>query len=226
VLSVALLEGDTLRAELTSEDARGHAERLLPAIDALLAEAGADLSALRAFAVSLGPGSFTGLRVGLATVKGLAFASGRPVAGVPTLAALAAGAGCAEPTLALLDARRGQLYAGLWDPEREALLHEGVYTPEQLAARLPGGCAVVAGEDAAPAAAELVARLGAGARVLPPPAGLARAEAVGRLGARLLARGEAAPAEALVPRYLRRAEAEARRTGEPLERFDSPDPLP
>jgi hypothetical protein len=118
------------------------------------------------------------------------------------------------------------VYAGLWDPEREALLHEGVYTLAELAARLPAPCAVVAGEDAGPAAAELVARLGGGVRLLPAAAGLARAEPVARLGARLLARGRASRAEALVPRYLRRAEAEARRTGEPLERFDSPDPLP
>jgi tRNA threonylcarbamoyladenosine biosynthesis protein TsaB len=226
VLSVALLEGEALRAELSTVDPRAHAERLLPAIDALLAQAGVGLDAVGAFAVSIGPGSFTGLRIGLATVKGLAFDTGRPVAAVPTLAALAAGAGASEPTAALLDARRGEVYAALWDPQSEALLLEGVYAPAELAALLPPRCAVLAAEDAGSAAAEVVARLGAGARLLAGPGALARAWNVGRLGARLLARGSAVAAEALVPRYLRRAEAEARRTGEALERFDSPKPLP
>lgn len=226
VLSVALLEGEALRAELSTADPRAHAERLLPAIDALLAQAGVGLEAVSAFAVSIGPGSFTGLRIGLATVKGLAFDTGRPVAAVPTLAALAAGAGRPGPTAALLDARRGEVYAGLWDPVRETLLHEGVHAPAELAALLPPDCVVLAGEDAGPTATEVLARLGAAARLVEGPAAVARAWNVGRLGARLLARGAALPAEELVPRYLRRAEAEARRTGEPLERFDSPDPLP
>jgi tRNA threonylcarbamoyladenosine biosynthesis protein TsaB len=226
VLSVALLEGEALRAELSTADPRAHAERLLPAIDALLAQAGVGLGAVGAFAVSIGPGSFTGLRIGLATVKGLAFDTGRPVAAVPTLAALAAGAGRSEPTAALLDARRGEVYAALWDPQRETLAFEGVYAPADLAARLPPGCAVLAGEDAGPAAAEVVARIGAAASLVEGPLAVARAWNVGRLGARLLARGTTVAAEALVPRYLRRAEAEARRTGEPVERFDSPDPLP
>jgi tRNA threonylcarbamoyladenosine biosynthesis protein TsaB len=220
VLSVALLEGERLVAELTSDVAGRHAERLLPAIDRLLALAGTTLAEVGAFAISLGPGSFTGLRVGLASVKAFALDEARPVAGVSTLAALAAAAaGAPGPVAALLDARRGELYAAACafpgEPE-PSLLAESVFTPEQLAAALPRGTTLVIGEDAGPGAALVLARrpdLGP----LAAAEGVARAAQVGRLGRALLAAGKLIPAAELAPRYLRRAEAEARRTGEPLE---------
>ena len=219
-MSVALLDGDRLVAEITSEDARLHSERLLPAIDRLLALADATLDAVGAFAVSIGPGSFTGLRIGLATVKALAFDERRPVAGVPTLAALcAAAAGAPGPVAALLDARRGELYAAACayagEPVPSALA-DSVYTPDALAERLPRDATLVIGEDAAPGAARLVA-LRPDLRALAPALGAARAARVGRLGRALLAAGHAVPAAELVPRYVRRAEAEARRSGEALE---------
>ncbi len=220
VMSVALLSGERLVAELTSEDARLHSERLLPAIDRLLALADTTLDAVGAFAVSLGPGSFTGLRIGLATVKAFAFDERRPVAGVPTLAALAAAAaGAPGPVAALLDARRGELYAAACafpGEPRPSLLADSVFTPEALAEVLPRDATLVIGEDAAPAATRLGA-LRPDLRPLPAALGAARAERVGRLGRALLAAGERIPAAELVPRYVRRAEAEARRTGEPLE---------
>lgn len=218
--SVALLRGEALVAEWTHVDARPHSERLLPAIDALLARAGVALGAVEAFAVSAGPGSFTGLRIGIATVKGLAFGGDRPVAAVPTLAALALGAADGRsPVAALLDARRGEVYAALYAPDGAPLAPEAVLTPEALAERLPPGTRLVAGEGSGEAAAAVAARLGEKAHVLPAPHGVARAYAVGVLGARALARGEGVPAARLVPRYVRRAEAEVRRTG---ARFEDP----
>jgi tRNA threonylcarbamoyladenosine biosynthesis protein TsaB len=219
-MSVALLEGDRLVAEITSEDARLHSERLLPAVDRLLALADTTLDAVGAFAVSIGPGSFTGLRIGLATVKALALDERRPVAGVPTLAALAAAAvGAPGPVAALLDARRGEVYAAACAFAGEpspSLLADSVFTPEALAEALPRFATLVVGEDAAPAAARLVA-LRPDLRPLPETLGAARASRVGRLGRALFAAGLAVPAAELVPRYVRRAEAEARRTGEALE---------
>ena len=107
VMSVALLEGERVVAEISSDDQRVHSERLLPAIDRLFELAGASLTEVGAFAVSIGPGSFTGLRIGLATLKAFAFDEARPVAPVSTLAALcAAAAGARGPVVALLDARR------------------------------------------------------------------------------------------------------------------------
>jgi len=216
--SVALLRGEVLVAEWTELDPRPHSERLLPAVDALLRGAGVALADVEGFAVSIGPGSFTGLRIGIATVKGLAFGSGRPVAAVPTLEALALGARDGSgPVVALLDARRGEVYAAIFDATGAALGPDAVLTPDALAARLPPGTRVVAGEGAEPAAAALAARLGEKVRVLPPPAGLARAFPVGLLGARAFARGEGVEAALVAARYVRRAEAEVHRTGERFE---------
>jgi tRNA threonylcarbamoyladenosine biosynthesis protein TsaB len=219
-VSVALLRGETLLDEWTSDAARAPSELLLPGIDAVLARAGAELAAIDAFAVSVGPGSFTGLRVGIATVKGLAFASGRPVAAVPTLAALAhAGVSAAggAPVLALLDARRGELYAAVYGADGRAELAETVAKPAALAERVAAGTRIVAGEGAEAAAAEIAALRGSAIAVLPRPLGLARAGPVGALGARMLAAGLGTEAARVAPRYVRRAEAEARRIGQALE---------
>ena len=191
-------------------------------LEAVLARAGASESEVAAFAISIGPGSFTGLRVGLATVKGLAFGSGRPVVPVSTLAAIASGAGVLdEPVAALLDARRGEVYAAAYLPggrdgsdgdgwEDSPLLDEAVYTVAELCERLPRPCVLV-GDGAVVHADALRSQLGRAARLLP-------AE---RLAARRLARGLGLAAEEVVPRYLRRAEAEVNRTG---LRFEAPEP--
>lgn len=219
VTGVAVLRDGEVAAQLHQTEPRIHSERLLPAIDRVLAEAGIGVEEIEAFALSIGPGSFTGLRIGLATVKGLALGDRRPVAPVSTLAGLAAGAGAGPgPIAALLDARRGEVYAAAYQPPSflEPVVAESVYRPEALAERLPRGCSVVAGEGAGPAAHALAAA-GPELRLLPAGCSVARADVVGRLGLELLARGGGMPADALLPRYLRRAEAEARRLGRALE---------
>ncbi|MDB5452377.1 MAG: tsaB [Caulobacteraceae bacterium] len=90
--------------------ARGHQERLAPMLQAMLAEANVGLDRVDRIAVTVGPGSFTGLRVGLAFAKGLGLALDKPVVGVTSLEALAASAPPAGLTLALIDARRDQAY--------------------------------------------------------------------------------------------------------------------
>jgi tRNA threonylcarbamoyladenosine biosynthesis protein TsaB len=218
-VGVALLRGERLVLERASDGVRPPSARLLPAVDALLREAGVALAELSGFAVSIGPGSFTGLRVGLATVKGLAFASGLPVAAVPTLAALAlAAADGRAPVAAILDARRGEVYAAAFGPDGLPLFADAVLAPPALFERLPAGTRIVVGEGAGFAAEALAQAPGRGLEVLGAPHGPASAGAVGVLGARALARGEGLPAEQVAPRYVRRAEAEARRTG---RRFES-----
>ena len=223
VMSVAVLDGESLLAEITTFDERVHSERLLPAVDQLLRVADLSLDEIEAFAVSIGPGSFTGLRIGLATVKGLALGSDRLVAAVPTLAALTvAAAGAVGPVAALLDARRDEVYAACLEGPgdlRTPRIADAVFTAEELAAALPCPCAVVVGEGAGEVAAAAAERAGDGMVLLPAPLGRARAFHTGLLGARLLARGEGQRSEDLVPLYVRRAEAEVRRTG---ERFEKP----
>ncbi len=209
--------GETRDEEAAAPDASA-AAALLPAIDRLLRRAGVGSRELAAFAIAVGPGSFTGLRIGVATLKGLAFGSHAPVAAVSTLAALARSAGPGpEPVVALLDARRGEVYAGAFLREGEQAdpnLPEGVFTPEELIARLPGRCRLI-GEGAALVHDRLAAALGPGVALV--HESRLRARPVAELGALLLAQGAGTSAEALVPRYLRRAEAEVRRTGERFE---------
>jgi tRNA threonylcarbamoyladenosine biosynthesis protein TsaB len=222
VCSVALARGEELIASRSDADARLHSERLLPMVDALLADAGARLADVEAFAVSIGPGSFTGLRIGLATVKAFAFRDGRPVAAVSTLAALCASAAAdagEAPVAALLDARRGACYAACVSragAPRADLLADCVLTPAELAAKLPRGARVVVGESAGEGAAALSARRPDLALLALADAGASAASVV-RLGARLLAEGAGRDAAELAPAYLRRAEAEARRTGRAFE---------
>ena len=222
VCSVALARGEDVIALRSNSDARLHSERLLPLVDALLEEAGTKLGELEAFAVSIGPGSFTGLRIGLATVKAFALGDARRVAPVSTLAALCASAASESgdaPVAALLDARRGAYYAACMSRAGLAhadLLQDCVLTPAELATKLPRGARLVIGEGARAGAEQLAARrpdLG----LLELPDQGASAASVARLGAQLLAAGAGRPASELVPAYLRRAEAEARRTGSPFE---------
>jgi tRNA threonylcarbamoyladenosine biosynthesis protein TsaB len=222
-LSVALLRGQDLVDEI-SAPAGPAAETLLPAVDSLLDRAGVALGELEAFAISIGPGSFTSLRVGIATVKGLAFESDLPIAPVSTLAALACAAGPTDRLVVpMLDARRGEVYAAAYAAacvgasHREVVLPEGVYTPEALCERIRPPCVLV-GEGAALCGEAIKAELGEGVALLPPPEGNASARHVGALGVEQLARGSWVLAAQLAPHYLRRAEAEVKRTG---ERFES-----
>ncbi len=214
--SAAVLRGEELLAEVAGEPGGSQSEQLLPAVDRALREAGARLADLGGLAVSVGPGSFTGLRVGIATARGLAFESELPVAAVSSLAALAAALPPGGvPVVPLLDARRGELYAAVFEMAAEGpaeLVPEGVYTPEALTARLPARCTLV-GEGLALFCDAARAQLGAGVRI--DSSGIAgpRAADVGRIGARSIARGGGVDASQLVPRYLRRAEAEVKRTG-------------
>ncbi len=219
LLSVALLRGEELIEECRAATGPA-AETLLPCIDRLLSKAGFDQGEIDAFAVSIGPGSFTGLRVGTATAKGLAFGTDRPIAAVSTLRALAERAVPSRATLVpMLDARRGEVYAAAYagGAGGEPVLAEGVYTPAELCGKLKAPLLLV-GDGVAVAGAVLREQLGA-VEWLESPEGDPSAGCVGKLGARILARGDARSAADLVPSYLRRAEAEVKRTG---ERFENP----
>lgn len=226
-LSVALLEGEEVVALKAPTATRQHAGTLLPTIDGLLADTGWTLSDMDALAVSTGPGSFTSLRIGLATAKGLAFGRGLQGVGVSTLEAMALSqleqaAGSEREVVALLDARRGEWYAGAWRAAEsaggmlEATLAEGLYSPERLSADLTGPVCAISPEPSGWAADFEAAGLSIEAKV-EAEAARPRADWVGKLAARRLAAGEGIPADALTARYLRRAEAEAKRLGAVVE---------
>jgi tRNA threonylcarbamoyladenosine biosynthesis protein TsaB len=128
-------------AVIAAGDARTetHSENLLPLVADVVARAGIAPAALDAIAVGVGPGSFTGLRIGLATAKGVAFAAGRPLWAVSSLAALAvelAGACDAALLVPVLDARRGEIFAGFYGRDGRARAPECVLAPPALAAAI------------------------------------------------------------------------------------------
>src|SRR5262249_3695794 len=119
---VALFEGGALLGEADVPERERHAASLLVWLDTLLGRVGRRLDDVERIALAIGPGSFTGLRIGLATALGLAFGTRRTLVPVPTLAALAFQAETPGLCAPLLDARRGEVYAGLYDGEGNALL--------------------------------------------------------------------------------------------------------
>lgn len=130
--------------------ARGQSERLVPMIEEVMAEAGLAYDALDAIAVTRGPGGFTGVRIGLATARGLALASGRPVIGLTGFEAVAAAVDPGErrgrPLAVLLDAKRREVYLQVFDAALSPLAAPCAVDPADLAAALPPGPLLFAGD--------------------------------------------------------------------------------
>jgi tRNA threonylcarbamoyladenosine biosynthesis protein TsaB len=115
VATVALVEDDNLIAEYTVNNKKTHSQTLLPMLDAVVASSELDLNSIEAIAIAEGPGSFTGLRIGSATVKGLSLALDKPVVPVPTLEGLAYNMwGNQDLICPIMDARRNQVYTALY----------------------------------------------------------------------------------------------------------------
>jgi tRNA threonylcarbamoyladenosine biosynthesis protein TsaB len=216
--AVALLDGGAVVAESRVSVAVTHGERLVSAIDAVLRAARRELAEIDAFAVALGPGSFTGLRIGLSTIKGLAFATGKPAVGVPTLDALAWRLPyCAYPICPILDARKNEVYTGLYrtlSGRLEVVEAPRAMPPAALAEELRDGSAgsVVFVGDAVgrfgPIFSEI---LGARAHLAPADLRLPSAVTVGEMATGALERGEAGDPGDLTPLYVRPSEAELAR---------------
>jgi tRNA threonylcarbamoyladenosine biosynthesis protein TsaB len=177
----------------------GHAARLLVLVEAALTEAGATWEDIERIAAGVGPGGFTGLRLGIATARALAQARGLPLVGVSSLEALARGAGV-DSVLAVIDARRGEVFAAGWRGG-ERWLDPVAIAPDALAARVTAGTLAV-GDGAVKFRSELER---AGARV---PADDSPAHRVSALEVcRLGAAGEPADRGALLPDYRREPDA-------------------
>jgi tRNA threonylcarbamoyladenosine biosynthesis protein TsaB len=204
---VALIDGDRVVGEYVLDVRVTHSERLMPAIDRVLTDAGLRARDLEGLAVAVGPGSFTGLRIGISTVKGLALALDLPVAAVPTLDALAAGLPFARhPVCPVLDARKGEVYACLYRWDGQGMRRDWEYlalAPAELAGRLHEPVILLG--DGAAAIVSPHARLAPPHRRLPSPA------TVGVLGHARLVAGQAAATSEVVPLYLRPSEAELKR---------------
>jgi tRNA threonylcarbamoyladenosine biosynthesis protein TsaB len=208
VCAAALVRGGRVISESLLDAGRVHAEKLMGQIASVLGPGGA--GSLGGVAVSIGPGSFTGLRIGVSVAKGIAFAGNIPIVGVPTLEALALHA--AETArmesgvrlLAALDARRDEVYCQLFDVTESGpvpLWDARDMTLGALMEELHGSEARVTGEGAAKvlswpgAAATLTAVRGESLR--------SSAGSVGRLGEILLLAGKGDDPSALEPRYIK-----------------------
>jgi tRNA threonylcarbamoyladenosine biosynthesis protein TsaB len=209
---VALLDDDRVVGEYLLDVRVTHSERIMAAIDRVLTDAGVGIDEIDALAVAIGPGSFTGLRIGLGTVKGLALGRDLAVAAVPTLDAMAAGLPfAAMPVCPVVDARRDEVYACRYRWDGSAMRREWDYLalpPAELAARLDEPVILVG--DAVRSIVSPFARIAPVAQRLPSPA------CVGQLGLERLARGQRADVAALAPLYLRPSQAELKRRGVPV----------
>jgi tRNA threonylcarbamoyladenosine biosynthesis protein TsaB len=204
---VALLDDDRLVAEYVLDVSLTHSERMLATIDRVLGDAGWTAADLDGLAVATGPGSFTGLRVAVSTVKGLALALSVPIAAVPTLDAMAAAVPFAcLPVCAVIAARRNEVYACLYRWHEGTMRRQWDYlalTPAALADRLSEPV-ILAGDGAA-----LV--VSPHARPLPAPRRLPAPACVGILGLERLRSGEVVKPADLAPLYVRPPEAELKR---------------
>jgi len=218
--SVAVSRGEVLLGEILLNARTNHTDRLLLTLRQLLADAGLQLPDVTAYGVVLGPGSFTGVRVGVATVKGLALATRRPVVGISSLQAIAMQFPFSRlPLCALLDARKKEVYAGLYQWQGGcpvALRPERVVDPDLLLAELEGEI-LFAGDGAVAYRTLITRRLGPRAHFVPWPLHAPRAAAAAHLALAALRAGETIALEQLAPRYIRPSEAEimwARRLAE------------
>ncbi|PRO66367.1 tRNA (adenosine(37)-N6)-threonylcarbamoyltransferase complex dimerization subunit type 1 TsaB [Alkalicoccus urumqiensis] len=128
-LSVAVVDHDRTIGEWTTHLKKNHSIRLMPAVRMLLEECDLSLQDLDAVAVAKGPGSYTGVRIGLMTAKSLAWAAGLPLYGVSSLSVLAANARGSQLISPFMDARRGQVFTGLYRFENGKLMQE---KPDQI----------------------------------------------------------------------------------------------
>ena len=212
--SAALVRDGVLIGQYFQCSGLTHSATLLPMAEELLASTGTDKAALDAVAVACGPGSFTGVRIGVAAVKGLCWALEKPAIGVSTLEAMAWNGLAAAPgeiVCCCMDARRGQVYNALFEISDGAparLVPDRAVTLEELAAGLLGyGRAVFLTGDGAQLALGALSAAGLSCRLAPGPLLMQSA-----WGVCMAARGlEMQSAEKLLPVYLRLSQAERER---------------
>lgn len=203
--SLALLRGAEVLEEVLLHSPEGFGQILFGRIAELLDRRGRNAGEVDCFAAASGPGSFTGVRIGLACVKGLAEATGKPVVAVSNLAAMAT-FGSAPLRATVLDARRGEVYGAVYDARGAAVVPETVMPFTAWLGTLPDGDIEFISTDFTPFAAALAGTGFEGAPVTTAPRALAAA--VGRIAREVWRSGRAADPAAIDANYVRRSDAE------------------
>lgn len=208
--SAAVLSDGRLRAQRFAAMERGQAEALMPMIQAVLAETEIPIDRLDLIAVTVGPGAFTGLRIGLAAARGLSLASGVPALGVTSFAAVAAAVPvelrAGRPLVVALASKRAELYLQIFG-QAGSEGDPALVAPADAAAFVPAGELLLAGD----AAARLVAALPGRSTIMAPGHGMAHAAEVALLGAAAWHPGFRPPP--LRPLYLRAPDTTTPRPG-------------
>lgn len=216
-LTAGTADDGEVRGCLNMAGGKTHSRRLLLLIDVLMRESGTTWQDVDGIAVGLGPGSFTGLRIGMATAKGLATATGRPLYGVSTLDVLAAQCAGAPLVCSMIDARKKEVYAALYrrDVQGRQVMCAGplVLPPVALASMLLGVLAadesvLLVGSGARLYGAELLPRLGGRGRVAPAFLHEPSAAALGLAAGEKVVRGEDLDPIEGMPLYVRGSDAE------------------
>lgn len=221
----AVVEDGRILAEVTSDVTGRHLEKGAAMIEHVLASAGVSPDGLAAVAVSLGPGSFTGLRVGLALAKGICFGKGLPLVGAPTLDCIAEAMSLAEGLIVpVKDARRGEIYFSIYEAGGGRVRRLSDYmalAPDEVADRVVavgsaalGDATVLVAGDALTRYGEILrARLGARMVAAPEILWSPRPAVVASIGLEMLARGDIACLDTIEPLYVRPSEAERKLMG-------------
>lgn len=209
--SVAVSDGEHLLAEINLDTRKTPTEWLLASIDELLGKAGLEKDVLDAIAVVRGPGAFTGLRVGLATAKGLSLAIGCPLLGISSLQCLAMQLPHTQmPVCVMLDARKQEVYTAIYRWESgspRAISEERVVKPEKLLADITGEVLFV-GNGALVYRSFIVRQMAGRAHFAPAFMNLPRAGAAAALALVEWQAGRTESADEMMPSYLRPSEAE------------------
>ncbi len=209
--AIAAREGDSLRilGEFCLDTGKNHSLALLPMTEALLRNCPLKLAGVDAFAVTVGPGSFTGLRIGLATVKAWCDALNKPAVAVGSLDAMARAIDRPGLVCPVFDARRSEVYAALFRDGRR-LTPDLALAPQKLCDELDkyDGPVTFGGDGLGPWEGELRARLGPRFQAVAPERRLNMAYAAAMIALDKLLRGETDDAASLTPVYLRLSEAE------------------
>jgi len=212
--SVALWDGQGLFAEYTLAFGLTQSERLLPAIDRVLQDAGATAAKLSAIAVSVGPGSFTGIRVAVSTAKGIARALDKTVVAVSSLAGLAQRFPFSRYAVCpLLDARKSEVYAALFrwkNGSIERIMEDRAIGPEKLVELIEEPCLFV-GSGAQRYQGFIASRIPAHANFVPGSLNIMSAASIAEIGLAEWKAGNGLDPSELVPNYIRRCEAEIQR---------------
>ncbi len=209
--SVAIIDKDTLLAEVSINNKQTHSKHLMEMINNALVMSDLNISELDGFAVVKGPGSFTGLRIGISSIKGLAASSGKPVVGISSLDALAMQSNFFPYLIfPLLDAHKGEIYCSRYrfkDYILRKLAKEQVLPPDKAFCNINEPCIFI-GSGAFLHREIILDRIGEFARFAFPFQNTIRASTVAYLGMNRLEKNDTDDVLTLVPRYIRKSDAE------------------